>query len=130
MGLEPHDLDFAVDWDLRIAWMKHNLKTYWAAFTRKPSRMAWLFTDYGIQGTVLGVLRQYYTFREHDIASKTGAEAYALTQLPMRWHRLVQEAINSREQTGASLYRSRIGRAIEALRFLNEVIRLCNTLPR
>jgi hypothetical protein len=34
--------------------LKQNLNGYWAGFTRKPSRMAWLLSDYGVQWTVLG----------------------------------------------------------------------------
>jgi hypothetical protein len=69
IGPEPSDLAFQVDLDMLIARMKHNLNTYWAAYTNQPRRMAWLFADYGIQWAVLGVLRQYYTFQERDITS-------------------------------------------------------------
>jgi hypothetical protein len=49
------------------------MNTYWARFTTDPRYIAWLLADYGIQWTVLGVLRQFYTFREHAITSKVGA---------------------------------------------------------
>lgn len=127
-GPEANSLDFQVDWKILVAKMKYNLNTYWASFTSKPNRMAWLFTDYGIQWSVLGVLRQYYTFKENNITSKTGAGEYALTHLPPKWHRLIQEAINLREQSKNSLYKSKAGRAFEALRFLKYIIRLCNSI--
>lgn len=95
--------------------MLQNLNTYWASFTRQPGRMVWLWCDYGIQWAVLGVLRQFYTFREGDITSKSGAGEYALKQLPERWHRLIQEALNIRHETPGSLYR-----------FLQFIIRTCN----
>lgn len=130
LGPHPRALDFAVDWDVLIAGMRQNLNTYWVTFTRHPRRMTWLFVDDGVQWAVLGVLRQFYTFREGDITSKTGAGEYALAHLPVRWHRLVREAIRLQEQGGPSLYASRVARAAEAVRFLRYIIQECNALLR
>jgi hypothetical protein len=129
IGYEPSELNFAVDWQRLITDMKQNLNTYWVGFTMKPQRIAWLFSDYGIQWTVLGVLRQYYSFMEQDITSKMGTGEYALTHLPTKWHRLIREAIQLREQTGDSLYRSKMMRAIEAYNFLRYIIGLSNAQP-
>lgn len=126
-GTEPHQLELAVNWDVLIIKMKHNLNTYWQGFTNNPSRMSWLLTNYGIQWAVLGILRQFYSFREHTITSKVGAGKYGLTCLPAKWHRVIQEALNIRSKTGQSLYTFRIVRAIDALRFLKFVIKLCNS---
>jgi hypothetical protein len=126
LGPEPRDLDFTVDWELLITRMHQNLNTYWVQFTRKPVRIAWLFSDYGIQWTALGVLRQYYTFREQNIVSKTEAGRYGLTHLPPRWHRLISEAIHIREQGCGYYYRSRILRAVEAFRYIRMIIQFCN----
>jgi aminoglycoside adenylyltransferase-like protein len=79
-----------------------------------PRRIAWLLDDYGIQWTVLGVLRQFYTFRERAIVSKMAAGEYALAHIPEQWHPLIQEAINIRMGTKGSLYQFRIVRAIQA----------------
>ncbi len=127
VGPDPRTLDFMVDSHTVISYMRRNLNAYWRRYTREPARMAWLFSDYGIQWAVLGVLRQYYTFNEDDIISKVGAGEYALQHLPQRWHRLIQEAINIRYRRNGSSYRFRIIRAVEAVQFLNYVIRLCNT---
>jgi hypothetical protein len=125
-GAAPDELDYSVDWNALLTKLRRNLNTYWAAYTRNPSRMAWLLSDYGIQWTVLGVLRQFYSFRERAITSKTGAGAYGLTCLPPRWHRLIREAMQIREQGMGTLYPSRIMRALEAFQFLRTVIRICN----
>jgi hypothetical protein len=125
-GPEPNQLDLGVNWNVLIANMRHNLNTYWVQYTRKPSRIAWLLTDYGIQWAVLGVLRQFYSFNEHSITSKTGAGEYGLAHLSNKWHRLIQEALNIRNKTGRSLYNLRVLRAVEALRFLTFLIHLCN----
>jgi hypothetical protein len=124
VGPEPQELTFSVDWERLITRMRGNLDTYWRNFTCRPARMAWLFTDYGIQWAVLGVLRLYYTFREQDIISKTGAGEYALAHLPARWHRLIREAIRIREHADAPACRTRLLRAVEAWVFLKYVIRL------
>lgn len=122
VGPPPDQLDIRVDWDDLVRTMHHNMHTYWASFTNQPQRMAWLLSDYGIQWTVLGVLRQLYTFRERDITSKTGAGLYALDHLPTRWRRLIREALRIRVGKHVSLYRSRLARAIEAHSFLCTVL--------
>jgi hypothetical protein len=87
--------------------------------------MAWLLNDYGIQWAVLGVLRQFYTFRERAITSKVGAGMYGLLHTPQQWHRLIQEAIDFREGRARSTYRSKIVRAISARAFLQLIITAC-----
>lgn len=126
LGPDAATLPFSVDWDLLISQMHQNMNTYWASFTKAPNRFIWMLTDNGFQWAVLGVLRQYYTFEEQAITSKTGAGQYGLTHLPAEWHRIIEEAVNLREQRTASLYRSKIGRAIDAVKFLRYVIALCN----
>lgn len=119
--------DFSVDWDLLVANMRENLNTYWANWTKDWHRLLSLLTDGGVRWSVLGVLRQYYTFQEQDITSKENAGEYGLTHLPKKWHRIIQEAINLRWKTEKSLYRWRIVRALEAYRFLKYMIHRCNT---
>lgn len=127
-GPAPHDLGYAVDWQALIAGMHHNHNTYWAQFTTNPRRLAYMVLDEGFQWAVMGVLRQYYSFKENDITSKTGAGRYALEHFPQKWHRLIQEAINLRESARPSLYKSRLMRANSAVRFLKYVRALSNSL--
>jgi hypothetical protein len=126
LGPSPETFAIQIDWDDLLAKMHDNLNTYWARYTYDPRRIAWLLDDYGIQWTVLGVLRQFYTFREHAITSKTAVGEYALAHVPAEWHQLIQEAINIRLGGRASLYRSRITRATEARAFLQLIITACN----
>lgn len=87
-----------------------------------------LMAAFYLHGSIaLGVLRQYYTFSEGDITSKTAAGEYGLRHLPARWHKIIREALNIRNEVNGSLYRSRIIRALEALQFLRFVIHCCNT---
>ena len=126
LGTDSHDLDYEVDWEALSADTLHNLNSYWARYSDDPRRMVWLLSDYGIQWTVLGVLRQYYTFKERSIISKIGAGDYALQHLPAEWQRLIQEAINIRRQGYDSLYPLGVLRALDAYRFLKWIIRECN----
>ena len=127
VGPPAEHFDYQIDWDDLIAKMHDNMNTYWASFSTKPQRMAWLLTDDGIQWAVLGVLRQFYTFREHAITSKTGAGVYGLEHVPRRWRRLIQEAIDVRAGSTASSYYSRLVRALDAYRFLRLIIAACDT---
>ncbi|MBI1926586.1 DUF4111 domain-containing protein [Candidatus Poribacteria bacterium] len=85
-----------------------------------------MFSDWGIQWAVLGVLRQFYTFQENQITTKRKAGEYALSCVPTHWHRLIQEAINLRARSKKSLYRLRVIRTIDAVSFLRYIIRSCN----
>lgn len=126
-GPDSQTLPFMVNWDELIAWMYGNLNTYWVSWTKHPIRIAALLTDFGIQWAVLGVLRQFYSFRENQICTKTNAGAYGLTCLPAHFHPIVQEAIALRE---AGAHRSRhylrLARARDALGLLRFVITACN----
>jgi hypothetical protein len=126
LGPAPEQLNFEVDWDDLIARMHHNMNSYWTRFTNNPRRMAWLLSDYGVQWAVLGVLRQFDTFCEHDITSKTAAGIYAYRNTPREWHQLIQEALNIRAGTHASSYRFRIVRAVAARAFLRYIIEVSN----
>lgn len=125
-GPDATALPFAVDWATLRAAMHENLNAYWGGYTRSPRSVASLLTDDGVQWTVLGVLRQLYSFREHAIISKSGAGRYALEHLPARWHRIVAEALALREGAGATRYGSRAVRAVEALRLLRYVVKTAN----
>ena len=86
-----------------------------------------LLSDWGIQWTVLGVLRQFYTFRESAITTKLKAGEYALAHLPLDWRRLIQEALRIRRGGKPSFYRCRLSRALEARKFLLYIIQTCNS---
>ncbi len=129
IGPEPQGLPFTIDWDLLITKMREDLNSYWASWTKRPDRFILMLSDWGIQWTVLGVLRQFYSFREDTITTKTKAGVYALTRVPVRWLPLVQEAIDIRLGERKSDYRFRILRAVEAVWFLKYIIQTCNLMP-
>jgi len=125
-GPLPQSLPLTVNMDYLLREQRENLNSYWASWTRRPIRLAALLSDWGVQWTVLGVLRQYYTLHEQHIISKTRAGEYALACLPERWRRIVGEAIVLRESKQRTYYLSRITRAVEAYNFLKYIIRTCN----
>jgi hypothetical protein len=127
-GTPPATLPFEVDIDQLIAYIHENLNSYWRQFTVNPHRILMLFSDRGVQWAVLGVLRQFYTLNERDIASKIGAGEYGLQCLPERWHRIIREALNIRRQGRPSLYRFRVMRVLDTVRFLRFISAKGNTI--
>ena len=117
--------DFEVDWDKLIRKMHENMNSYWRRFTNEPSYIFHLLITGAIAWTVLGTLRQYYSFCENEIISKVGAGEYGLVTFPV-WQRIIQEALNIRNGKETSLYISRFHRAFDAWRFLRFIIRLSN----
>lgn len=126
LGPPPEQLTIPFDWDVLRVRMIQNVNSYWRRFTTSPQRIAWLLVDDGIQWAVLGVLRPFYTLREHDITSKVGAGQYALRHTDPRWHRIIHEALNIRASVPGSAYRSRRARLLHARAFIATIIRACN----
>ncbi len=124
IGPEPQMLPFEVDWQIVLRKMRVNMNTYWAGWTRRPDALLVLLSDWGIQWAVLGVLRQFYSFRENSITTKIGAAEYALPLMPPCWQRLIREALNIREGRKERLYSNRVGRMVEAVKFLRSIIAL------
>lgn len=127
LGEAACDLPFTVDWDLLVAKMKENLNSYWMLWASRPDRILRMYSDWGVQWAVTGVLRQFYTFRENSITTKVRAGEYALGCLPVPWHKLIREAIAIRKGKDGSAYRLRVSRMTEAVHFLKYVIQFCNT---
>jgi hypothetical protein len=126
MGTRSGNLPFTANWDVLITEMRKNLNTYWRSWTRQPRHVAVLYSNWGIQWAVLGVLRQYFTFQENTITTKVKAGEYALGSLPQQWHPLIQEAISIRQTKQDTAYRSRFGRMFETVAFLQYVLDVCN----
>ena len=126
IGPKPCELAPSVDWNVLVSHMHDNLNSYWVRWTRRPDRILILLSDWGIQWSILGVLRQFYSFRENTITTKIRAGNYALDCVPAHWHRLIREAIRTREGKEKSTYQYRATRALEAINFLNYIIYLCN----
>jgi len=128
LGSNPQQLPFEADWDAVVSYMRENINSYWASFTTQPSRMIRSLSDDGVAWIVLGVLRQYYSFKEKDITSKVGAGEYALKMLPVEWHGLIQDALDIRQGRKPKQYSSRFTRAYAVIRFVRYIIEVSNGL--
>ncbi len=128
LGPRPADLAFGADWDSTIKWMHGNLNSYWAKWIDRPSNWVFVLSDNGFQWAVLGVLRQFYSFRENDIVSKTMAGRYALSCLPRGWHPLIEEAIDIRERGISAPRQYNLARAVRTRNFLKYMVATCNAM--
>lgn len=124
LGPAPAQLGFEVDMAELLAGQRENMQRYWGSYTTRLDGKLALLTDWGIEWTVLGVLRQFYTLRERAIVSKTQAGQYALTCLPARWHAIIREAIALRGDAPRSTYRSRLQRYRDAAGIIKYLIDL------
>jgi hypothetical protein len=109
-------------------WTDNNLDSYWRRLVERGARLT---TRYGLIGLtawacewcVLGSSRLHYTLASGAITSKEGAGRYALATFPVRWHRLIEEALRIRCAAGGrSAYRSPLTRRRELLAFTGMVI--------
>jgi hypothetical protein len=131
MGPEPAALDFSASWEAVTAYMARNLDTYWAGWTRRPTRLAALLTDYGVEWAVLGICRLVDAAERGDLHAKWAAGEYCLRTLPAGWHPLLREALALRQKssithaTTLSIAPARLGRAWAARAFLQFAILRC-----
>ena len=134
IGPEPTALRFEVDSQHLVSYVSENMNTYWAQrIQRIESSMEQLLQlpteeiDFEIEWSVLGLLRQYYTLKEHSIISKLGAGEYALLHMPEEWHQIIKEAINIRKGVGMEFFTSDEQKIDMALRFSKYIISYCNS---
>ena len=126
VGPSPHELPITVDSKFLVSWTDENMHTYWKSWTQRPGRLIILLSDWGIQWTVLGILRQFYTIRENKIITKRRAGEYALSVVPEQWHRLINEALRIRTKATGALYPLGLMRTADAVHFLNYIIQVSN----
>jgi predicted nucleotidyltransferase len=125
-GASANELGFTVNWNDLIAEMKNNMNTYWKEWIRKSSRLfsrdfILLLSPERVEWGVLGVARQFYSFSEGGIVSKTDAGKWALTKVPEKYYKILQEALNIRSG-GKRTYSSRFRRRKDTLEFMNYIL--------
>ncbi len=126
IGPSPRELPITVDSKFLVSWTHENMNTYWKSWTQRPGRLIVLFSDWGLQWAVLGILRQFYTIRENNITTKQCAGKYALSVVPERWHRLINEVLRIRTKATGALYPLGLMRIMDAVHFLNYIIQVSN----
>lgn len=110
--------------DLR-AWVRRNQQVYWQPWTTHPLRFVMLLTDWGVQWSVLGILRQWYTLAEGGVITKEGAGAFGLARMDAEWHPLIKEALQLRGGGQACTPRHPVRRAKATVRLLQTVLAAC-----
>lgn len=114
--------------------MKDNLNTYWLNWIISSSK---LFSTKGLMSAislktiewgVLGITRQYYSFIEKDITSKTGAGEYALKRVPEKFNKILNEAMRLRKGITKSYYKSIFKRRKDMLQYMNYIIDSSNKI--
>ncbi len=106
MGPDIQSVPLAITSQQLIAYVKRNMKEYWAERTKKVDKSRDQFLrlqdeeiDAEIEWCVLGLLRQYYTLREQKIISKAGAGHYGLEHLDVKWHPIITHALNVKDES-------------------------------
>ncbi|WP_019909813.1 nucleotidyltransferase domain-containing protein [Paenibacillus sp. HW567] len=95
-------LNYEVEIKSLLGYVIDNLNNYWVTWIERLEKQLLLsdqerFTkqlDESVEWCTLGMLRQLYTIKEHNIKSKVEAGYYGITTVPQHWHRLIYEAIN------------------------------------
>ncbi|MEH7126136.1 nucleotidyltransferase domain-containing protein [Bacillus sp. JJ1773] len=104
IGPEITSFHFEVDKSDLVDYVLKNMNTYWLnrlktieRFNRIVHLLPNKLVDWEVQWSITGVLRQFYTLREHKIISKVDACNYAIKYMPESLHNIVKESISIRE---------------------------------
>ena len=129
VGTEQTAFDFDIHSKHLLSYVFENMNSYWAQRVQKMEtsiielyKLPAKEIDYEIEWTVLGLLRQFYTLKEHDIISKLGAGEYALLHLPNEWHQIIKEAITIRKGEKMNIFTSDKERIDMTIRFSKYII--------
>lgn len=117
-----------------VAYVNKNMNSYWVHQTSNLESAFGEINKYpkeeidtSIEWSILGLLRQYYTLKEHDIISKIDAGEYGLKLVPSEWHPIIIEAINIRKGVKRNHYTSEQERMKDTIGFSKYIINYCNT---
>ena len=137
VGSEQPAFDFDIHSKHLLSYVNENMNSYWAQRVQKMEisitesyKLPAEEIDYEIEWTVLGLLRQFYTLKEHDIISKLGAGEYALLHLPNEWHPIIKEAINIRKGEKENMFTSDKERIDMTIRFSKYIIHYCSQIKQ
>ncbi|MFC3747219.1 aminoglycoside adenylyltransferase domain-containing protein [Paenibacillus sp. GCM10012306] len=125
-------LNYEVDIKTLITYVIENLNTYWAGWINRLENPLNLNNssdpesvtkqlDETVEWCTLGMLRQLYTLKEHDIKSKVEAGYYGITIIPQRWHELIYEAINIKRLLSQRYYDSNEKRLTDLVALLRYI---------
>ncbi|MEZ2736996.1 aminoglycoside adenylyltransferase domain-containing protein [Aneurinibacillus aneurinilyticus] len=135
IGPDIASFHFDIDESDLANYVLNNMNTYWLnrintieRFKRIAPLLPNKFLDQEIQWSITGMLRQFYTLREHEIISKVGAGKYAINYMPERWHNLIKEAISIQEGLDIRYYNSKKHRINDTIQCMNYILNYCNKM--
>lgn len=121
--------NYDIDIDYTVKYVIGNLNTYWLNWISRlenqlqsDQEILLEQLDEVVEWCTLGMLRQLYTVKEHDIKSKISAGHYGIQSLPAQWHELIQEAISIKQLRPRRCYASQVERLsdlVALLRFIH-----------
>lgn len=133
-GLPIETYNIPIDWNQLKVNLVGNINSYWKNWTKRCERVTSLqFPGLFVSGSmiewgVLGVTRLYYSIKEENITSKVGAGEYALQNVPVKYHQIIQESIRIRNGHKKSCYKSIFKRRRDALDYMKFIMTECNKL--
>jgi Domain of unknown function (DUF4111)/Nucleotidyltransferase domain len=99
-GPEISDLFIPIQEDDLAEYIIENSQSYWRkrteAMKADPDGILALPSEKiyeELEWSILGLLRQFYTLRENNIISKSGAGEYGLIHMPDKWHPVIELAL-------------------------------------
>ncbi|RCW40570.1 nucleotidyltransferase domain-containing protein [Paenibacillus prosopidis] len=131
-GIRMYGSELTFDYDIEInsllGYVISNLNSYWVNWIdRLESKLSSVNLsdhinaerlDSAVEWCTLGMLRQLYTIKEHNITSKIGAGYYGIKELPEKWHGLIHEAISIKRLKPNHYYGSQIERLTDLVALL------------
>jgi hypothetical protein len=136
-GVRVYGSELSLNYDLDVkslvSYVIGNLNTYWASWIDRLEQQLPLINltdqesitkqlDEAVEWCTLGMLRQLYTLREHDIKSKVEAGYYGITTIPQQWHGLIYEAINIKRLCSDRIYSSNERRLTDLVALLRYIL--------
>ncbi|MGE7624160.1 aminoglycoside adenylyltransferase domain-containing protein [Viridibacillus sp. NPDC096237] len=135
IGPEITSFHFDVNESILSDYILTNMNTYWLnrintikIFKRIVHLLPNKLVDSEIQWSITGMLRQFYTLREHEIISKVDADKYAINHMPERCHNIIKEAISIREGSNIRYYNSKKQRINETIQCMDYILNYCNNM--
>ncbi|MBT2701596.1 DUF4111 domain-containing protein [Bacillus sp. ISL-40] len=133
IGPKITSFHFDVDESDLVDYVLNNMNTYWLNRMKRNERYKGIvlllpnkFVDWELQWSITGMLRQFYTLKEHDIISKVDAGKYAISHMPKRWHNIILEAISIREGLNVRYCDSKKQRINDTIHCMNYILDYCN----
>lgn len=125
-------LDYEIGVKSLLTYVIDNLNSYWIGWIERLEEQLKIAHevelnmnskqfDQVVEWCTLGMLRQLYTLKEHDIKSKVEAGYYGLSIVPEQWHGLIYEAINIKRLLPERYYHAnetRLSDLIALLRYI------------